>query len=63
MDYSSSCDIPSLYPLCNKIPNQDEIEISQCLNGDHSISAWYDGGSYDEDLNIWMDITGNIHYG
>ena len=59
----SSCDISSLYPLCNKIPDQDEIEISQCLNGDHSISAWYDGDSFDVDLNIWMDKSGNNNNG
>ena len=52
-----------MYPLCNKISDEDEFEVSQCLKGGHSISAWYDGDSFDEDLNIWMDKTGHSNNG
>ena len=57
------CNSLVLYPLCNKIPDNNQIELFQCLKEDHSISAWYDGDSFNEDQNIWMDKSGNNNNG
>ena len=57
------CDGREYYPLCNKILDYDQETVSRCLSNDHSISAWYDGDSFNQYLNIWMDKSGNNNYG